>query len=72
MKSNLDTVTLSAELSKNSKIKFLIDTGAEISVVRNTSLKPEYMKICETDEFVKVKGISTTVLYMDPLSSFLN
>jgi hypothetical protein len=62
MKSNLDTVTLRAELSKNSKMTFFIDTGAEISVVRNTSLKPEYMEICEHDYFVKVKGIYSTVL----------
>jgi hypothetical protein len=61
MKSNLDTITLRAEPSKTSKMKFLIDTGAEMSV-RNISLKPGYMNICEPDEGVKVKGMSSTVL----------
>jgi hypothetical protein len=51
---------LSAELSKSNKIKFLIDTGAEISVVKYTSLRPGY--VCQPDEGIKVKGISNTVL----------
>jgi hypothetical protein len=29
-----------ADLSKAKKLKFLIDTGAEISIVKSTSLKP--------------------------------
>jgi hypothetical protein len=40
MESNLDAITLRVELSKTSKMKFLIDMGAEIPVVRNISLKP--------------------------------
>ena len=41
-KSKLDTATVRVDLSKTEKLKFLIDTGAEISVVRSTSLKPGF------------------------------
>jgi hypothetical protein len=37
----MDTITLGVDLSKTNELKFLIDTGAEICLVRNSSLKPE-------------------------------
>ena len=36
-KSRLDTVTIRTNSSKTRKLKFLIDTGAEISVVKESS-----------------------------------
>jgi hypothetical protein len=60
LKSDLDTVTLVVDKSKNEKLKFLIDTGADISVVRDTSLKPE----CDyrPDKIIQIKGISNAVM----------
>ena len=59
-KSKLDTVTVKADLSKTGKLKFLIDTGAEISVVKGTSLKPEFSY--ESTEGINIKGISNSLL----------
>lgn len=56
----LDTVTIRVNLSKAGKLKFLIDTGAEISIVRGTSLKEEF--VCEPAERINIKGISHSLL----------
>jgi len=40
MKSNLDTIQLKVDLGKENKLKFLLDTGADLSVVKETSLQP--------------------------------
>ena len=38
-KSKLDTITVRVPSSKTEKLQFLIDTGAEISIVKGKSLK---------------------------------
>lgn len=60
MKSSLDTISLSIDSRNARKLKFLIDTGAEISVIRSSSLTPgvEY----QLHEGVEIKGISNTVM----------
>ena len=40
VKSDLDTISLSIDSRDNRKLKFLIDTGAEISIIRSSSLTP--------------------------------
>ena len=59
-RSNLDTVTLTVDLSRTDKLKFLVDTGADISVVRDSSLKPG----CDFkhDNVIEIKGISKGVM----------
>jgi hypothetical protein len=42
------------------KLKFLIDTGAEISIVKSTSLKPGFK--FEPTKGINVKGISNALL----------
>ena len=41
-KSELDTVTIGVHLSKTEKMKFIIDTGAEISIVKGAGLRPGF------------------------------
>ncbi|PNF14896.1 hypothetical protein B7P43_G05140 [Cryptotermes secundus] len=53
-------MTLGVDLSKTNELKFLIDTGAEISLVRSSSLKPEVEISCS--EGINVKGISNTIM----------
>ena len=48
------------DFSKTGNLKFLIDTGAEISVVRSTSLKPGFSY--KSNEGINIKGISSSVL----------
>jgi hypothetical protein len=36
----LDTITINTDSSKSGKLKYLIDTGAEISIVKDTSMNP--------------------------------
>ena len=58
--SGLDTISLSIDSTDSRKLKFLIDTGAEISVIKSSSLTPgvEY-QLCEG---VDIKGISNTIM----------
>jgi len=58
--SRLDTVTIGVDLGKTGKLRFLIDTGAEISIVRGTKLKPEVN--FEPANGISVKGISDALL----------
>jgi len=39
--SRLDIVTIGVDLGKTRKLRFLIDTRAEISIIRGTKLKSE-------------------------------
>jgi hypothetical protein len=59
-KSNLDTISLSIDSRDARELKFLINTGAEIPVIRSSSLTPgvEY----QLHEGVDIKGISNTVM----------
>ena len=59
-KSKLDTVTIRADSSRTGKLKFLIDNGAEISVVKDSSLNQEI--IYESTEGISIKGISDSFL----------
>ena len=59
-KSKLDTVTVKADLSKTGRLKFLIDTGAEISVVKSTSLKPEFSH--KSTKGINIKEIPSSLL----------
>jgi hypothetical protein len=56
----LDTVTIGVDLGKTGKLRFVIDTGAEISIVRGTKLKPEVN--FESPNGISVKGISDALL----------
>ena len=47
-------------MSKTGKLKFLIDTGAEISVVKSTRLKPGFSY--EPTKGINVRGISNSLL----------
>ena len=53
-KSRLDTVNIGTDLSRTEKLKFLIDTGAEISVVKSSSMKPGI--VYESTEGNNIKG----------------
>jgi hypothetical protein len=53
-------VTLYVDVSKTDILKFLVETGADISVVRDSSLKPG----CDfkPENVIEVKGISKGVI----------
>jgi hypothetical protein len=53
-------VTLTVDVSRTDKLKFLIDTGTDTSVVRDSSLKPG----CDfkPDNVIEIKGISKGVM----------
>lgn len=59
-KSKLDTVTVGVDLGKREKLKFLVDTGAKISIVSDTSLK--LGTNFELTNGINVKGISDVLL----------
>jgi hypothetical protein len=60
IKSDLDTISLNISSRDTRKLKFLIDTGAEISIIRSSSLTPgvEY----KLQEGVDITGITNTVM----------
>jgi hypothetical protein len=58
--SRLDTVTIGVDLGKTGKLRFLIGTGAEISIIRGAKLKPEVK--FEPANGISVKGISDALL----------
>jgi hypothetical protein len=60
VKSGLDTISLSIDSRDLRKLKFLVDTGAEISIIKSSSLTAgvEY-QLCEG---VDIKGISNTIM----------
>jgi len=59
VKSDLDTMSFSIDSRYARKLKFLIDTGAEISIIRSSSLTPGVNY--QFHEGVDIKGISNTV-----------
>ena len=59
MKSDLDTMSFSIDSRYARKLKFLIDTGAEISIIRSSSLTPGVNY--QFHEGVDIKGIYNTV-----------
>ena len=60
VKSDLDTISLSNDSRDARKLKFLIDTGAEISLIRSSSLTPGVN--CQFHEGVDIKAISKAVM----------
>jgi hypothetical protein len=62
-KSRLDTVTVNVDMGTTEKLRFLIDTGAEISIVKGTSLKLGLNY--EPAKGINVKGISDALLYTE-------
>jgi hypothetical protein len=56
----LDTVTIRVDLGKTRKLRFFIDTGPEISIIRGTNLKSEVN--FEHVNGISVKGISNALL----------
>jgi hypothetical protein len=51
---------LRVNASRNEKLKFLIDTGAEISIVSSSRLKPGFKYQC--NDGINVRGVSNLVL----------
>jgi hypothetical protein len=51
-----DTATLTVDVSRTDKLRFLVDIGADISVVRDSSLKPK----CnfKPENVIEIKRIS--------------
>ena len=60
MKSDLDTISLNVDTRDVKKLKFLIDTGAEISVIKGSSLNPGVNY--QLHEGADIKGISNIVM----------
>jgi hypothetical protein len=56
----LDTVTIGVDLGKRGKLRFLVDTGAGISIIRGAKLQP--VVNFEPANGISVKGISDTLL----------
>ena len=60
VKSDLDTISLNIDSRDTRKLRFLIDTGAEISIIRSSSLNSGVSY--QLHEGVDIKGISNTVM----------
>jgi len=60
VKSDLDTISLNVNTRNVKKLKFLIDTGAEISVIKGSSLNPGVNY--QLHKSVDIKGICNAVL----------
>jgi len=60
VKSDLDTISLSISSRDTRKLKFLTNTGAEISIIRSSSLTPGLSY--HVHEGADIKGISNTVM----------
>jgi hypothetical protein len=56
----LETIKINTDSNKSGKLKFLIDTGAEISIVKDTSMNPGI--IYESTKKIYLKGISDVIL----------
>ena len=60
VKSDLDMISLNIDSRDTRKLKFLVDTGAEILIIRSSSLTPGVSY--QLHEGVDIKGISNTVM----------
>jgi hypothetical protein len=56
----LDTVTVNVDQSKAGKMKFLIDTGAEVSIIKGDSLRTGVAS--EPTKGINIKGISNSLM----------
>ena len=59
-KSDLDTISLKIDGRVSKEVKFLIDTGAEISIIKESSLNDAVSY--KVRKGVEIKGISNAVL----------
>jgi len=59
-RSKLDIINIRVDFSKNGNLKFLIDPGAEIPVVRSTSLRPGFSYA--STKGINIKGVSSSLL----------
>ena len=59
MKSELDTISLHVNTRDATKLKFLIDTGPEISIINGSSLDPEIKY--QGNKSIDIKGICNAV-----------
>ena len=62
-KSDLDTISLNVDSRDTKELKFLVDTGVEISIIKSSSLTPGVNY--QLHEGVDIKGISNTVVRTD-------
>ena len=60
VKSDLDTISLSIDSRDARKLKILIDTGAEVSIIRSSRLTPGLNY--QFHKGIDIKGISNTVM----------
>ena len=60
IRSNLDTIQLRVDLGKESKLTFLLDTGADLSVIKRSSLQS--MVSYALKGGISIKGISDTIM----------
>ena len=58
--SNLDTIQLIVDLGKKNKLTFLLDTGADLSVIKISSLQPGIKYTLKRG--ISIKGISNTIM----------
>jgi hypothetical protein len=70
MKSDLATVSLNRDSMDTRKLKFLIDKGAEISIIRSSSLTPGVNY--QLHEGVDIKGISDNDMKTRGCNRFAN
>ena len=59
MKSNLDTISLKIDSRDSKEVKFFIDTGAEISIIKKSSLNDAVSY--NVRKGVEIKGIGNSV-----------
>ena len=57
---NLDTIEPRVDLGKEKKLIFLLDTGADLSVIKRSSLQPRIK--CSLKGGINIKGISDTIM----------
>ena len=60
IRSNLDTIQLRADKGKENKLTFLLDTGADLSVIKMSSLQPGIKYSLKGG--INIKGISDTIM----------
>jgi hypothetical protein len=65
MKSDLETIYLNVNTRDAKKLRFLIYTGADISIIKGSNLNPG--SNYQLRKSIDIKGICNAVLYCDRL-----
>ena len=60
IRSNLDIIQLRVDLEKENKLTLLLDTGADLYVIKRSSLQPGIK--CLLKGGINIKGISITIM----------